>query len=819
MQSLRYYEPKKERLSDWLPWAALIAPGVVVHKDRIFQKSIAFRGPDLSSSSKKELQLSTARLNNALKRLGTGWTFFSEAQRFQTNEYIDSQWDNPVGWIIDEERRGQHEEQGVHFDSSYYGTFVWITPSDSTKKTEHFFVEDPNRKGQDASYDANRDLHHFTRTVGDIVGIMRECFPAVEELNDDDTLTYLHSCVSTRRHKMVAPPVPMYLDALLTDEAYDPGEVAVLGDNFLMTACINDFPSEAIPGVLDSLNHMNVEYRWCTRFICLDKSDAEAELTKYRRKWYSKRKGFSTLIKEAISGEKSDLIDTDADTNASDANVALQELATDSVAYGYYTATVTVWDKNLARCEKKMESVTEAINSRGFATRLETSNSFAAWLSSLPGHVYANVRRPLINTVNLAHVFPLSAVWSGEPYDDNLGKKFDAPYPLMLCDAVGGTPFRLSLNVGDVGHTGVFGPTGSGKSTFLSMLALQWLRYPNARVVFLDKDKSSRAATMGVGGSMFIPGDPDRPVAFQPLAGIDQIGTMQWAVGWIELIMGLQHIVLKPHQRNEIAQTLKALAEAPREQRTLSGFQSLVQDSDIREGLSAYTTGPFAQIFDSDSDELTLSRWMLIEMGRLMALGEAAVVPALSYIFRTIEKGFGKGAPTLLVLDEAWVFLDHTYFRSKFREWLKTLRRLDVYVVFATQELEDALESQIASAILGAVHTKIFLPNEEANTPVTHAAYQKCGLSDAEIDTLQSARPKREYFYRSPRGRRLFEMQLGPVALCYAARSGDVEQQKMDNIEQKYPPEEWPAALLRDSGLQWAENLLGTFTDKKQRVS
>ncbi len=811
MQHLRDYEANKERLSDWLPWAALVAPGVVLQKDRIFQKSIAFRGPDLGSSSKKDLVISVARLNNALKRLGSGWSIFSEEQRFETQEYIDSPWTNRVGWLVDQERRGQHVAQGAHYDSSYYITFAWIAPSDSTKKTEHVFVEDPNRTQKNESYDANRDLQYFIRVVQEIIGIMRDCFPAVDELSDDDTLTYLHSCVSTRRHGMIAPTVPMYLDALLTDEAFEPGEVSVLGNSFLMTASINGFPDEAIPGILDSLNHLEVEYRWTTRFICLDKSDAEAELNKYRRKWYSKRKGFATLIKEAISGETSGLIDTDADMNATDSNVALMELATDSVAFGYYTSTVTVWDENLERCEDKMRKVADAINNRGFTTRIETSNSFQAWLSSLPGHVYANVRRPIINTINLAHLFPLSAVWSGAPYDDNLAEKFNAPYPLMICDAVGGTAFRLSLNVGDVGHAGVFGPTGSGKSTFLSTVGLQWRRYPNARVIFLDKDMSSRAATMGVGGSIFVPGDPDRPVAFQPFADIDTPAGLQWAIEFAELLMDMQNVVLKPHQRSEIANTFRNLADAPKSQRTISGFQALVQDDEVREALTPYTTGPYAQILDAGHDDLVASDWMLIEMGKLMDLGEAAVIPALSYIFRSIYRFFGKGAPTLLVLDEAWLFMNHPYFLAKFKDWLKTLRRQDVYVVFATQEVEDALDSDIAASILASCKTRIYLPNPEAGNPSTRAAYTKCGLSDTEIDALQIAIPKREYYYRSPLGRRLFEMQLGEVALCFAARSGDVEQRKMDKIEKEFPPEEWPAALLRERGLDWAVELLDQF--------
>ena len=37
-----------------------------------------------------------------------------------------------------------------------------------------------------------------------------------------------------------------------------------------------------------------------------------------------------------------------------------------------------------------------------------------AWLGSLPGHGVENVRRPLINTMNLADLLPVSSIWTGE---------------------------------------------------------------------------------------------------------------------------------------------------------------------------------------------------------------------------------------------------------------------------------------------------------------------------------------------------------------------------------------------------------------------
>ena len=122
--------------------------------------------------------------------------------------------------------------------------------------------------------------------------------------------------------------------------------------------------------------------------------------------------------------------------------------------------------------DEKICAVERAINSRGFTTIRENVNAVEAWLGSLPGQAYANLRQPIVHTLNLAHMCPLSAVWAGEARCEHL----DGP-PLLLAKTKGATPFRLTLHVGDVGHSLIVGPTGAGKSVLLSVLALQFRRY------------------------------------------------------------------------------------------------------------------------------------------------------------------------------------------------------------------------------------------------------------------------------------------------------------------------------------------------------
>src|SRR5580704_10992109 len=363
MFSLREYREPSSRLPDRLPWACLVAPGVVLQKDAIFQRTLAFRGPDLASSLDSELLSASARLNNALRRLGSGWALFVEAQRFLSSAYPAADWLSPAAAVVDRERRSAFEDAGAHYESSYYLTFTWKLPPDRAERAAAMFYEDGGGTSprQDERSALERELHHFQKSVAEIADILRSVLPDVGALDDDQTLSYLHSTVSTHRHPVRAPETPMYLDALLPDMPFTPGDIPMLGDQFVCTSTVSGFPASTLPGILDALNHLQTEYRWVTRYLCLDKSEAKAHIEKYRKQWWSKRKGLWTLIKEEASKQEAALIDNAAATKAADADAALQELGDDLVSYGYLTTTVTVWDEDLEEARRKSQRVKDVI--------------------------------------------------------------------------------------------------------------------------------------------------------------------------------------------------------------------------------------------------------------------------------------------------------------------------------------------------------------------------------------------------------------------------------------------------------------------------
>jgi len=798
MFNLREYRHRPSRLADYLPWALLVAPGVLQCKDGGFLQTIRYRGPDLDSATEHELVATAARLNNILRRPGSGWAIFSEARPIAKRDYPGAEWPDPVTFLIDEERRALFEA-GSYYETEYYLTFFYLPPTQRQTRMARLFTEGGKRDSQeDEAFHLNKFQDQVQRTVDLLNGV----FPEAAILDDDALLTYLHSTISTTYHPVRAPETPMYLDAVLADTPLVGGLEPQLGRAHLRPIGILSFPGTTIPGILDGLNRLQIEYRWMTRFLPMDKQDALKALNQYRRQWWAKRKGMMATFKEAATNEETALADSDAMNKAQDADAALQELSDDAVSYGYFTATVVVWDEDVRALDQKVRAVQQVVNNLGFATITETLNAVESWLGTLPGHVYANVRRPILNTLNLAHLMPISAVWNGAKRNEHL----DAA-ALLYGLTAGGSPFRFVTHVGDVGHTLMIGPTGAGKSVKLALAEAQFRRYPNSQVYIFDKGGSALALTAGVGGEYYDLGGEHAKLAFQPLAHIDEDRERAWAHGWVLDLLRQENVQITPAVKTEIWEAINSLASAPREQRTITGLTHLTQTTELRDALRTYTVdGPHGQLLDSDHDSLRDGRWQTFEMEHLMQT-PAAVAPVLSYLFHRLEARFD-GRPTFLVLDEAWVFLDSPVFAPRIREWLKVLRKANVSVFFATQSLADVEESPITAAITGACPTRVFLPNPEAREEQAAALYRKFGLNDREIDIIATMMPKRQYYYTSPMGKRVYELALGPLALAYCAANGKENQRLIHALLEEHGKDGFNDAYLRAKDLDWAADLL-----------
>jgi len=807
MMNLAEYRNRNARLADFLPWAALLSEGVVLNKDGSFQRTARFRGPDLDSAVQAELVAVAGRLNNAFRRLGSGWAIFVEAQRHAAATYPVSRFPDAASALVEAERRADFEEAGAHFESSYFLTFAYLPPAEDAARAETWLYEGRDNKG----IDPHEVMLGFIDRTDRLIRLVEAFMPECAWLDDAETLTYLHACVSTKRHRVRVPETPIYLDALLADQALTGGLEPRLGHQHLRVLTIVGFPTATTPGLLDELNRLAFPYRWATRAILLDKTDATRLLTKIRRQWFAKRKSIAAILKEVMTNEASALVDTDASNKAADADLALQELGADYAGVAYVTATVTVWDSDPRAADEKLRLVEKVIQGRDFTAMAETINAVDAWLGSLPGHVYANVRQPPISTLNLAHMIPLSAVWAGPERDEHFGSP-----PLLFGKTEGSTPFRFSLHVGDVGHTLIVGPTGAGKSVLLALMALQFRRYANAQVFAFDFGGSIRAAALAMGGDWHDLGGgltegSATSVSLQPLARVAEMAERAWAADWITAILMREGVTISPEVKEHIWTALTSLASAPIGERTITGLCVLLQSNDLKQALRPYCIGgSWGRLLDAEAEHLGAATVQAFETEGLIGTDSAPAV--LAYLFHRIEDHLD-GSPTLVIIDEGWLALDDEGFSGQLREWLKTLRKKNASVIFATQSLSDIDGSAVAPAIIESCQTRLLLPNERAIEPQITAIYRRFGLNDRQIEIIARAMPKRDYYCQSRRGNRLFELGLSEVALALCAASSKTDQTAIAKIIDEHGQDGFLAAWLRFRGASWAADLIPNLTN------
>ncbi|AQR61696.1 conjugal transfer protein TrbE [Brevundimonas sp. LM2] len=809
MLALREYRRQAQSLSDYLPWAALVAPGVVLNKDGSFQRSARFRGQDLDSATDAERVATAARLNSALRRLESGWAVFVEARRDPVAAYPLSEFPDGISALVEAERRAAFQDAGVHYESHYTLTLVWMPPAERSARVETFLYDGKDRGG----IDWREALAGFVDRTDRLGALLEGVLAEFAWLDDAETLTALHASISNRRHRVGVPETPMYLDALLADQDLVGGLSPRLGSHHLRVLTVTGFPGATWPGLLDELNRLAFPYRWTTRAICLGKTEATKLLAKVRRQWFAKRKSILALVKEVMTNEASALVDNDAQNKAADADGALQDLGADLAGYAYVTTTIVVSDPDPTVADAQGRLIEKTLQGRDFTVKVETVNAVEAWLGTLPGQVYANVRSYPLSTLNLAHILPVSAVWAGPERDDHL-----AGPPLLQAVTDGSTPFRWSLHVGDVGHTLVVGPTGAGKSVLLAIMALQFRRYPGAQVFAFDYGGSLRAATLGMAGDWHDLGiggeggdeDTDRAVSLQPLARIGDPEERAWAADWLAALFGREGVPVTPDLKVLLWSALTSLASAPIGERTLTGLGVLLQSAALKAALQPYTlAGPWGRLLDGDQETLgDPARLAGVQTFETEGLIGAPAAPAvLAYLFHRIEARLD-GRPTLVLIDEGWLALDDPAFADQLKVWLKTLRKKNASVVFATQSLADIDASPLAPALIESCPTRILLPNPRAREPRLQAVYARFGLNARQIQRLAEATPKRDYYLQSRLGDRLFDLGLGPVALAVCGASGKSDQALIAAVWAEAGLKGFAAAWLRRRGLVWAADLL-----------
>ncbi|MEC7421767.1 MAG: VirB4 family type IV secretion/conjugal transfer ATPase [Pseudomonadota bacterium] len=568
-------------------------------------------------------------------------------------------------------------------------------------------------------------------------------------------------------HMLPYRRVSFGLDAIEMRGSGSPDFAAVLG--------MKDYPEATSPGLLDSLLRLPFE-------MVVSESYAPTERQTARER-----------MDLAIRRLKS--ADEEAAAERADMMAARDALGNGAVGFGDHHLTVMVKERHLGRLDDAMAACAAALADTGAIAVREDTNLEPAFWGQFPGNEAYLVRRALISSANMASFGSLHGFALGQAQGNHWGEA------VTLLETTSATPFFFNFHHGDLGNFSVIGPSGSGKTVVMNFLAAQAQKF-SPRTILFDKDRGAELFVRGIGGRY----DSIRsgePTGFNPLALPDTPGNKAFLRDWLGVLLKAEG----PEEEQTIAGAVDAAYANDASLRRLRHFRELLsgsrrpQPGDLADRLGAWIgEGENAWMFDNAEDKLDLSARVLgFDMTALLENPKLRT-PTMMYLFHRIEERLD-GKPTMILIDEGWKALDDEIFAARIRDWLKTLRKRNALVGFATQSARDALESRISTALVEQTATMVFMPNSRARPEDYCDGF---GLTEHELALIRTLPAhSRCFLVRQPDASVVVRLDLSGAPEVLTLLSGrESSVRRLDLLREALgdAPSEWFPAL---TGTKW----------------
>ena len=417
---------------------------------------------------------------------------------------------------------------------------------------------------------------------------------------------------------------------------------------------------------------------------------------------------------------------------------ALDMAMSGHIAFGDHHLTVMCFEDNLNALEGAISMVIAEMVNVGIHPVREKLVLEQCFWAQLPANFEFIGRKSKINTLNIAsfaamHNYPVGKI-DGNHWGD----------AVTVFDTTSGTPFFFNFHARDVGHTTIIGPTGAGKTVLMNFLCAQAQKF-KCRLFMFDKDRGAEIFVRALKGQ-YTHIDPGRKCYFNPLQLDDTMENRSFIAEWLASLIAIHDEPISAEDLEVVQRAIDGNFKLNKEDRVLRNiapFFGLEGPGTVAGRLKQWhSNGRFAQIFDEVHDVIDFHSDTVygFEMGDVLA-NRMCLIPVLLYLFQRIQMSLD-GTPTMIVLDEAWALIDNKIFATKIKDWLKTLRKLNGFVVFATQSVEDAVNSSISDTLIQQTATQIFLPNPKATEPYRKAFM----LSEREFNLLKNTDPGTRYF-------------------------------------------------------------------------
>ncbi|APG62063.1 type VI secretion protein [Sphingorhabdus lutea] len=514
--------------------------------------------------------------------------------------------------------------------------------------------------------------------------------------------------------------------------------------DFSSIISIKDYPDATSPGLMDGLLRLPYE-------LVITESYAPSERQTARER-------MDLAIRRLRS------VDEDAAAERGDIMAARDALANGHVGFGDHHLTVQVRCADLRQLDDASAACAAALADIGAIAVREDINLEPAFWAQFPGNEQYIVRRALISTANMASFGSLHGFAQGQSVGNHWG---DA---VTLLETTSATPFFFNFHHGDLGNFSVIGPSGSGKTVVMNFLAAQAQKF-KPRTILFDKDRGAELFVRAIGGryDRICPGEP---TGFNPLSLVDTARNRAFLRDWFAILLNANG----PEELAMIAEAVDASYANDPALRQLRYFKELLsgvrrpKSGDLPDRLSAWIMeGEHHWLFDNVDDQLDMAHNILgFDMTALLENPKLRT-PTMMYLFHRIEERLD-GNPTMILIDEGWKALDDEVFAARIRDWLKTLRKRNALVGFATQSARDALDSRISTALVEQTATMIFMPNSRARAEDYCDGF---GLTEHELALIRTLpNNSRCFLVRQPDASVVVRLDLGHAPEILTILSG-----------------------------------------------
>ena len=786
-----------------LQWGAMPAEGVVWLKDGAFMATWEFSGPDLRFATVEQMEALARQFNRVLCALGKSHMVHVDCCRVPSREYASGDdYPSAVGHFLGEGSREQYES-GVALEDRYFLSLTYLPPEEVYQKANQVLLV----KADGGGIDWKAEIDAFEAQVNAFEDLMPKPI-RLRRLDSAGLASYLHYLLRGDFQDVAAPPDAHFVEHLF-DQEFRPGFEPVLGNDFHRVVSVQGYAREAHMGILRELDDLAFPYRYSSRVIGVDPDDANTLIKRRMERWFRKRQGAKDLMAQAASGGQNTpdtpdvLLNAFADQQAVDAQDAYKESQQGHLRFLAHTACIVVRGASRAEVNERAGRVRKVFSHRGYVVSAETANATEALLGSYPGHGHYNVRRAPVRSDYITRMLPLSRVYAGPL--ENPCKLYPEHSPaLFYAQTSEHVPFRFCPFVGQVGHSIIVGPTGSGKSILMGYEGYRHQQYKDARTIMFDNGNSFALLSEVMNGTRYeIGGDG---IGFQPLGRIRNPEERRWAADWITALVQLQGGDVTPTRRRHISETLEHMAERAEhnpEYLTMRELEVQLQDRAVKDAIAPYAgSGALGDLLNASSDGIEEGRFQVFELSSIIGLSPELVTPLLLYIFHRVGTSLDARRPTFVGADEFFLLAAKSEVgRAYCMEALRTYRKYNAYMTIATQDANDLVPTgrgDDMAAVLNSCRTRIYLPNPDALEPIQTEAYLEHGLNAREIREIADSVPQRDYLVRQPDGTRRFNLGLGPEISFMTPISGMSMTETAEKLRQ----------VKADSGERWMHDWL-----------